>query len=84
MISLSAFLCGHCFTLFFFWLFIYESASRIYIDLDRTTVAYILLSSRFSFLVDLVLVLVPCILHVFALHLCVMHFIAPFMFEGSH
>ena len=61
---------------FFFWLFIYESASRFYIDLDRTTVAYTLLSSRFSFLVDLVLVLVPCILHVSALHLCVMHFIA--------
>jgi hypothetical protein len=32
MISLPAFLCGHCFTLFFFWLFIYESASRFYIQ----------------------------------------------------
>ena len=43
----SASLCGHCFTLFLFWLFIYESASSFYIDLDRTTVAYTLLSFRF-------------------------------------
>ena len=42
-----AFLCGQCFTLSLSWLFIYESASRFYIDLDRTTVAYTLLSFRF-------------------------------------